>query len=275
MRYLILSFYFSQFCFISDCKSNNIESIIRFGDSLFAYKNYKNAINEYQRAFFFAGDDLKILTGARIADCYLLKEDYFKARNYYDSAIYYSTSSNAIIEFQFQKILCLILEKNFGLAQVEMGNLKVDTNCIFQRRKDLFQGICYFGMKQYEKSYKHLDSFLLRSDTVKRIQLTHLFENVKISNRPNPNLAIMLSVVFPGTGQFYSGDFKSGANSILLLSGLYYLGTSVSISSFVIIIPFFYRYYIGGILNAKQAAEGKKEKRQLVFYNKLIEILLK
>jgi hypothetical protein len=174
-----------------------------------------------------------------------------------------------------QKTLCLILEKNFGLAQVEMGNLKVDTNCIFQRRKDFLLGICYFGMSQYEESYKHLDSFLLRSDTVKRIQLKHLFENVKILNRPNPNLAIMLSVVFPGTGQFYSGDFKSGANSILLLSGLYYLGTSVSISSFVILIPFFYRYYIGGILNAKQTAEREKEKRQLVFYDKLIEILLK
>ena len=85
----------------------------------------------------------------------------------------------------------------------------------------------------------------------------------------------MLSIILPGSGQVYSGDLKDGLNSLLLLSGLFYLGTSGSLINPVAIFPFFYRYYIGGILNAKQTAGEKRKEKQYDYYANLKEILFK
>ena len=85
----------------------------------------------------------------------------------------------------------------------------------------------------------------------------------------------MLSLIIPGTGQFYSGDIKAGLNSLLLLSGIFYLGTIVSPSGLVLIVPLFIKYYIGGAVHAKQIAERKRNEKKYAYYTNLMKILLK
>ena len=102
----------------------------------------------------------------------------------------------------------------------------------------------------------------------------HKEQNHRILFRPDKTLATILSIVLPGTGQIYSGDFKSGMNSILLLGGLYFIGSTLSVTGFIIVIPFLYRYYVGGILNARQAAEAKQKEKQHIFYLKMMEVIL-
>lgn len=257
-----------------ECKSNNIELIIRFGDSLYAQESYEEALLEYQRAYFFASGEQKSLSGAKMAECYLLSDDFFRARSYYDSAISCTTFESSVTNYQFRKILCLILEKNFGYALNETDQLKVDSNSIMMRRKYLYQGICYFGLKKYKESHHFLRNSLPETDTVRIVQLQQLFENNKRLNCPNSALAIVLSVVLPGAGQIYSGNIRGGINSVLLLSGLLYIGSTLSASGLIIIIPFLYRYYIGGILNAKKAALEKQKEKQLVIFTNLSKFLL-
>jgi len=257
-----------------ECKSNSIKLIIKFGDSLCVHGKYQGALLEYQRAYFFASGEQKSMAGEKMADCYLLSEDFFRARSYYDSAIYYSKFESSVMNYKFRRILCLILENDFGFALNEIDKLKVDSNSNMQRRKCLYQGICYLGLKRYQESYQYLRNSLPGTDTAKIVQLQKLFENSRILNRPNSALAIGLSVVLPGTGQIYSGNTAAGINSVLLLSGLLYLGSTLSASGFVIIIPFLYRYYIGGIENAKQAAEEKREDKQQAFFSTLTNFLL-
>jgi len=274
MKYFLFPFFYFLFCSPAESKSANIESIISFGDSLFLKGNYINALNEYQRAYFFAGSELKSQLGGKIADCYLVLNDFQMARSFYDSVLFYSKNESQRISCEFQKILCFMKENNFGYALLKLNNLEVEDEIQLQRRKNLYQGICYFGIGQYEASHQYFLNSISNTDTLRRLQLQHLYENQNVLKQPNSHAAIMLSLIIPGTGQFYSGDIKDGLNSLLLLSGIFYLGTIVSSSGLVLIVPLFCKYYIGGIVHTKQIADRKRNEKKYTYYANLMEILL-
>jgi tetratricopeptide (TPR) repeat protein len=264
------------FLFVCQNESNadNLETIINFGDNLFITGNYINALEEYQRAYFFSGSELKWQLGNKIADCYLVLGDFRMARNFYDSVAFYSKSDSLLIQCEFQKILCFMKENNFGYAMIRLNNLEVNDKIYLQRRKNLYQGICSFGTGQYDESEIHFLNYIPQADTARRSQLIHLFDNQKSLNRPNSGVAIMLSLIIPGSGQVYSGDVKDGLNSLFLLSGLVFLGSATSPGGILIAVPFFIKYYMGGIVHAKQIADGKKKEKKSRYYSNLVKILL-
>jgi tetratricopeptide (TPR) repeat protein len=275
MKYFLFPFFYILFCSPTESKSADIESVIRFGDSLFLRGIYIKALNEYHRAYFFSGSELKSQVGGKIADCYMVLNDFKMARSFYDTVLFYSKNESQRISCEFQKILCFMKENNFGYALIKINNLVVKDVIQLQRRKSLYQGICNFGIGQYDASYTYFINSISKTDTIRRLQIQHLFETQKVLKRPKSNVAIMLSLIIPGTGQFYSGDIKNGLNSLLLLSGIIYLGTVVSSSGLVIIVPLFLRYYIGGVVHAKQIADRKREEQKHIYYTNLMEILLK
>jgi tetratricopeptide (TPR) repeat protein len=275
MKYFLFPFFYFLFCSPTESKSANIESIVSFGDSLFVKGNYINALNEYRRAYFFAGSEHKSQLGGKIADCYLVLNDFKMARSFYDSVMFYSLNDSQRISCEFQKILCFMKENNFGYALIKLNNLEVEDEKQLQKRKNLYKGICYFGIGQFDASYQYFMNSISETDTLKRLQLQHLYENQNVLKRPNSLVAIMLSLIIPGTGQFYSGDIKDGLNSLFLLSGIFYLGTIVSSSGLVLIVTLFCRYYLGGIVHAKQIADRKRNEKKYVYYANLMRILLK
>ncbi|MCK5136954.1 MAG: hypothetical protein KAR19_14300 [Bacteroidales bacterium] len=273
-KYILFSIFYFLFSFSIEVKSNDLKSIINFADSLSLHRNYQNALHEYKRAFFFAGSDQKCQLSEKIADCYFVLKEFQLARTFYDSALHYSIHDSLRIDHAFQKVLCYMMEDNFGYALLKLDDLEVGTPIHLQRRKNLYQGICYFGVEQYDASHQHLLNSIPEGDTIRKSQLHQLYKSRKKLKRPNSNVAIILSIVVPGSGQVYSGDIKDGLNSFLLLGGLFYLGTCTSMIGPVIIIPFFYRYYMGGILHAKQAAGEKRNEKRYGYYSNLTEILL-
>jgi len=275
MKYLSLLFFPFVLCSFSEISPTNIASTIRFGDSLFCNKNYTSALIEYQRAYFFSESQVKSQAGARMAECYLAMNNFASARACYDSAIFHSGSDLAKIDYEFGEISCYILEGNFGYALLRTNALEPGEDNHLNLRKHLYQGICHYGMKQYDVAYAHFLDYLPEQDTAAINELQNLFENRNSLCRPNPGLAMVLSIILPGAGQIYSGDIKDGVNSIALLTGLTYLGISGSARVFVTLLPFVYRYYIGGILNARQAAEYKQQENTYSFYLKLRTILQK
>ena len=272
-------FLYPLLCFLTsfpvESMPGNIESIINFGDSSYIKKNYCVALHEYQRAFFFADSELKCGLGEKTADCYFVLQDFKMARAFYDSAAHYTSHDSLLLEYSFRKILCFMMENDFGYAMLQLNNLEAVASVSMQRRKNLYQGICCFGMGQYEVSHEHFLNCIPLTDTLRRSRLQQLYENRNILKRPYSSLAVVLSILLPGSGQVYSGNLRDGFNSFLLVSGLFYLGTSGSIINPYVILPFSYRYYTGGILHAKQKAEEKRREKQFCYYTNLMEILLK
>lgn len=273
MKYFVILFFCFLFCPSVETKSQSIESVIRFGDSLFQHTQYRKALHEYQRAFFFAGDELKPLLSENIAGCYFALEDFQMARNYYDSAIYYSTSDHLSVDSEFQKIRCFMMEDNFGYALLQLNDLEVGADIHLQRKRNLYQGICCFVMGQYDEMQQHFLKSIPKTDTLKINQLQLLYEERKMLKRPDPRLAMVLSIILPGAGQVYSGDIKEGLNSLFLLSGLVYLGTSGLFINPFLTIPFFQRYYIGGIIRTKEIAQEKRKNNQYEYYLKFKRVI--
>jgi len=275
MKYFVFPFFYFLFCSPIQCKSDNIESVISFGDSLFLKGHYLTALHEYQRAYFFAESELKSQLGVKIANCCLGLNDFQMARSFYDSVLCYSNNKNQRITCEFQKILCYMKESNFGYALLELSKLEVEDEINLKRRKNLYQGICYFGISQFEESFKHLENSFPKTDTLKMLQLQHLYKNQDVLKKPNSNAAIILSMIIPGAGQFYSGDIKDGFNSLILLGGIFYLGTIVSTSALVLIVPLFCKYYLGGIVHSKQIADRKRIENKYAYYTNLMDVILK
>lgn len=257
-----------------ESKSANIESIIRFGDSLFLEGEYIKALNEFHRAYFFTGGELKSQLGGKMADCYLSINDFKMARSFCDSVMFYSKDDSLRISYEFLKILCFMKESSFGYALLKLNNLEFKDEIQLQNRKKLYQGICYFGIGQYDASLKYFMDYISKTDTIRRLQLQQLYENPKVFKLPNSNIAMTLSLIIPGTGQFYSGEIKEGLNSLLLLSGIFYLGTVISTNGLVLLVPLFCKYYVGGIVHTKQIADRKRYEKKCAFYTCLTEILL-
>ncbi len=269
-------FFFLIFLLLTTNITNpqGIKEVTGFGDSLFQLNENYAALNEYQRAFFFSSNyDDKAELSKKIADCYISVNELGLAYDYYDTALYYSAHDSTEIEYQLGKILCLILEKDFGYALLKLDELEVGTNEYFSARKNLFTGICNFGLEKYDEAYNYFYKSLNPNDSLLNAKLDQLFDGRKTLMRPYPAVATTMSVFIPGSGQAYAGDFKDGINSLLLLGTLAYIALYTPVLNFWVIFPFFYRYYIGGILNANNLAKERKKEKQYDCYVGLMKIL--
>jgi len=91
-----------------------------------------------------------------------------------------------------------------------------------------------------------------------------------------PKVAGVLSIVIPGSGQLYAGDYKNAVNSFLLVAVFAAIGTDMFIryawyDSLISVFPWFLRYYTGGYKNAMKIAEQKRTEKRNKRLNKIIE----
>lgn len=271
IKYYCNYFKFSSLliCFLffpNQTKSNSINNIIAFGDSLMNNGNYIHALHEYKRADFFADSSYKLGIASRIANTYFFLADYKNARIYYDSSSYYSEDENIKMDYFFQKIVCYMLEGDFATALLRSEQRLNITNELDIKKKNLYNGICYFGLEQYDSAYFYFKKSIPENDTSKLIVLEEQFKKRKKLNKPNESISIILSIILPGAGQIYAGDIKNGLNSVLLVGGILGVGVFAPSISYSLTLPFFYRYYIGGLSHARQIAIDKKLRKKQDFY---------
>lgn len=225
-----------------------------------------SALHEYKRANFFADFSYKLGTTSRIAITYFSLADYKNARFYYDSATHYTEDENIRMNYYFQKIVCYMSEGDYATALLGLKQKPNITSEFDIKKKNFYNGICYFGLEQFDSSYLYFKKSISKSDTSKLIRLKEQFEEHKKLNRPNENIATILSIVLPGAGQIYAGDVKNSLNSILLVGGILYVGVFAPSINYYLTLPFFYRYYIGGLSHARQIAIDKKLRKKQDFY---------
>jgi TM2 domain-containing membrane protein YozV len=129
------------------------------------------------------------------------------------------------------------------------------------------------------KQAEHYFSILLDSTRAPMLhkQYLNILKELDHVNRLNPNTAMILSMIIPGTGQFYAGDIKNGLNSLTITSLFLYFTTRSIITvgvleGFTTVFPIYFRYYTGGFKRAKAIAQQRKEYRRAEIYNKLLSL---
>ena len=106
-------------------------------------------------------------------------------------------------------------------------------------------------------------------------QLDSLLRKVRYKN---PRSAQVLSVIIPGSGQIFAGDFRNGSKAFVLnaslLAATAYISKEYSIANAgMATFQWFFRYYISNVKNARKIIFQQNDKRKMEKYQKLINIL--
>lgn len=261
---------------ISFLKSNgqDIEKTFQFANSLYEIKEYKNAIEAYRRVLFFDSTGFySPLIYHKIADCLYETSAFSEAANYYELAYFSEQNDSIKNEVSLKKISCHLIEKEYEMAQEELLSMENKLPNEQAKTKLFYEGILNFALEDYstsEQSFKQL-----ANDT---LAIHNLFRKNEKVSKINPKKAKVMSMIIPGLGQFYAGDIKNGINSLVLTTGLFYLGVRMAINttfieSAITIMPWFQRYYTGGFQKAEIIATERKQQKRYQIYNQVLDEL--
>jgi tetratricopeptide (TPR) repeat protein len=262
-----------KFIFCTDSYSQSIGDIMKLADERYSQKEYSEAADYYQRVVFFDAENSFPEAFEKTGNCFFYLRNYESATKFFDLA-YYSTKNDSIRnELILKKTSALLLSGKHQFALMELLHLKDDLAERFEKKKYFYSAIAYFALEDYLKSE---ESFLkAASDDSSIREINELFRLVEKADKLNPRKAKILSMCFPGLGQFYSGDIKNGINSILITSffaGLY-LTTSVNftfIEGYLVVFPWFQRYYAGGYKSAEKIAVNRKRNKKAELYQQIL-----
>ena len=168
---------------------------------------------------------------------------------------------------------CYMSQEKYEYAVIEILNIK-EINNYFKSRKNYYLFIIYLYKGDIESSKKYFLKINEFSDSnINQVESSFSRLEKKI-RRTNPKVASTLSMVLPGSGQVYSGNFSSGLNSLLLTTTALSVFTIISIrysfiDAILSVFPYYQRYYIGGVINAINFAE---EKNKLITNKTIIDL---
>ena len=265
---LIQSFGFSQ----------DIKQSFDFANELYGKQDYVGAAITYRRVIYFdKAEEYRKNCYKNIADCLYETQQYEEAADYYELAFFQQKTDSSKAEILFRKLSCYLIQNSFEYAQVELLNLPDKLTEEQNRRKVFYSALLNFSTEKYTESKKEFLQLIDTTNLESRNRLEGLFiKNEKIS-KLSPRKARILSMAFPGLGQFYAGDFKNGANSILLTAGIAAWGITAAVKSanpldaLITMVPWFQRYYSGGYKKAEIIAENQKKKRRAKVYNQILD----
>jgi len=254
--------------------ASSVDSVRAFANNRFYAGDYDLAVKEYLRLYHFGGEsDPGILM--RLGDSYYHLGDWRQARLYYEQVYRNSSDEELIKRARFKKISSLILEKSYNQALIDLYNIPDSLYRKHLTEVDMLYAICHFGLEDFEKSelsFKHAVGE--DEDAIARID--SIFDLKKYFNKPKPGIASTLSLIIPGSGQVYSGDISDGINSFILTGAFLVLASYVAfeytlMDAIVIALPWYQRYYMGGINNASEAAIAERQSRRSYVYKMLLD----
>lgn len=254
---------------------DEIDRTLYFADLQLSAGNYGLAAKEYQRVLFYT-DSVQPEIVIRLAEALYKKGNWQQARNYYNQVIRTAENNIQIIEAKFNVISSFISENMYNKALIELFNIHDSTYQEYQFEVDVLFGICYFGLHDFDESRSYF-IHAVQQDEVAIEKIDSVFSS-KTINRPNPKVASVLSIILPGLGQLYSGSFYNAANSFLLTESLLVLAIIVAyqykfIDAVFTVVPWYQRYYLGGVENAERAAEQKRYENRNQAYKAVLDIV--
>lgn len=259
--------------------AQTLDETYTYAEALQSSGNYDLAVKNYKRVLFFDSAYQYPLTSRRLADCYYALENYADALYYYRHAFNEAGNDSLRAEATIMKAASNIKLGDYSSALIDIYSFEANTSSKHKYNLLMLEGIVNFNLAKYaESELNFLDASAMAGLSAED-RIRDFFVAVKkIESRYNPRVARTMSIIIPGSGQMYAGNFRSGLNSFVLTAGLFTLGVvmtqSLSImDSFFIVVPWFQRYYMGGFKNAfNQTLDKQNEKKQEVLKNIVFQL---
>ena len=274
IRYMKLSglILISLFLFVK-VPAQNFRETLKFAENQFNSGDLSTSLKTYQRALFFSEGEDNLYIFRQLAMISYIKEDFEGAQEYYGLAYNQAENDSLRDELLFLKATCQIINRQYQFAIIDLLSVN-DSALSVKRRLNFYLGVCYFGLEDFTNAKSCFKYCVNDHD---KQELEKLFSGRKLSS-PSPNAARILSMIIPGSGQVYSGDMKAGVNSLLLTSGLIALGINISvkyqlIDAIATVLPWYQRYYMGGIGKAEEIAVSRRQARRNETYVAVLKLV--
>ena len=250
----------------------------KFANQQFNLGNYTQALVEYQRVAFFDNNSEFNEVYHKIGESFYTLGDYNRAVQNFDIAMRVAQNDSLKTELIFKKVNCLFKQNNYLFALNELLVISDLTSSYLQKKFNLYMGIGYFGIGNYEESQKYFGKTLAIESLPKLSDIFNDFE--KFRKRFKPSKIQTMSMILPGLGQIYTGQIVSGINSIVLIGGIAvvtvyiwqvysFLDAALSMGSW------YYRYFSGGYQNAEIHAIEKIEHEKEKVYHHILHLIQK
>jgi len=246
-----------------------VEETYRFAEKQYEQSNYESALTEYQRVAFFDNSYQDVYL--KIANSFYFLKDYEKALQLFDIAYTAEDSDSIRREIIFSKSMCYLESEQFLMALNELLTLPDVLSEYFYAKKNLYIAISYYGIGDYLNASSFFQK-ILPNEAIKQVELI-FYDFEKYRKRFNPDKVQLMSILLPGLGQLYCGDFGSAANSVILIGTIAIITARIwnvfsLTDALVSMSSWYYRYYNGGNKNAERIAINKiEEKKEECFQN--------
>ena len=186
-------------------QAQQLQSVREFADDQYLKGNYRSALKEYQRLLYFDEHHEYVDTYAKIALLFYLTEDYENAIKYYDFAYRAKTGDSLKYDYILKKALCNLRKGSYYAALNELYDLpKRKSGCLVHQKK-IYLATCFFGLDQFDKSFDYISA---DADSFQVVEIKRLYEQLEKTRRKfNPKKIKLMSMVLPGLGQAYTGNF--------------------------------------------------------------------
>ncbi len=248
--FLVLSFYIHS--------QSDLIKQKEYADSIFFSQNYFDAIKEYKRLMFF--DKEKIFTYYslnQIARCYKYGRKFEDSYNFFSLALSEANSIKEIFDVKVNICRLNIIERKIINAHRILDDLEKDS--LFKEYKSeikYWRAWAYFFEMEYIMAMNIFNELEL-------IELSNLSQK-SYQNHYSVSTAKILSMILPGVGQFYTGNYLNGLGSFAWnLLSVYLTIKAFSeerIFDGTVLANFlWFRFYRGNIENAEKFAIQKNE----------------
>ncbi|PID93452.1 MAG: hypothetical protein CSA95_07770 [Bacteroidetes bacterium] len=260
--------------FSNSTAAQNRDATLEYARKLTRENEYEDAIAAYRRVLFFA-PELTDSIAKEVGSVYCQTADYTQARYYYNIAYHHENQPEKKAALKFDIIQTHILEKAYLKAKLELANLRYANLPYARKTYTFYHAIVAYETEDYEEAYHRFLDYFGACDTA---QVTTLFQQIEKYHHKNPNTAMWLSLI-PGLGQAYVHEYREAINSFIInalfVSLYFYVSLTYNpLQGFVAVLPWFQRYYVGGIKRAKRLAQQKRKDQKELVLKKLLEYSL-
>jgi tetratricopeptide (TPR) repeat protein len=261
-------------------EAQNLSQTMDFASRQYQRGNTDEAISLYQRVLFFDSLNIHSFEACRnLASCYISVDNNSKAREFSRMAGNLAPTDSLKNEQIFQLAYLYLAEDDYNYALIELLGLEESGSGYFQMKRNFYLGVAYFQQTDYQKSIGFFLKCIDSTNRGSREELINILDEVRhIEKRYNPKTAKILSMILPGLGQLYCGEYLGAVNSLVLTAGLAVLYIiTIDKYSFadatISVLPWFQRYYQGGFQNAEKAAIKRRQNRIKKQYQQILTVI--
>jgi tetratricopeptide (TPR) repeat protein len=248
---------FSLYSFSQDRLRYQLQNQLNYAKDLYNKEEYFDAITELKRLLFFDKEnEYSYSVNELIGLSYKMGGKFSEAIQYFTLAKIKASNNEQLYNSEIEIVRINILRRTIDRALTLLDSL--DSNIKFINKKNdinYWRGWAYIFDSNWEKAAYEFNK--ISSNHELKILLEKV-ENEKYS----VTKAKILSFIFPGAGQFYTGNYISGILSFgwNLLWGYVTVNSIVKNRVFDGIVAgdlLWLRFYRGNIQNAEKFAEEK------------------